>query len=88
MFLRISTKVEGEEGEEELDIFSPMTTNPNEEPNIVSILMREGVRRRGVTRPSSASSPPPTRNIVTTEPTREMQLKNHVVTTPIETMVE
>ena len=64
-----------------------MTTNPNEEPNFVSILMREGVRRRGVTRTNSASQQPPTRNIVTQEPTREMQLKNHVVTTPIETMV-
>ena len=27
---RVSTKVEGEEGEEELDIFSPLTTNPRQ----------------------------------------------------------
>ena len=79
--------MEGEEEDEELDIFTPMTNNPNEEPNFVSILMREGVRRRGVTRVSSAGSGHvATRNVVTTEPTREMQLRNHVVTTPIETM--
>ena len=86
-YLRISTKVEGESEEDELDIFSPMTTDPSEEPNVVSLLMREGVRRRGVVRQSgSASLSPPTRNIVTEEPSRELQLRNHVLTSPIETM--
>ena len=80
--------MEGEQEGEELDIFSPVTSDPHEEPNFVSILMREGVRRRGVTRAGSGSSGHVvTRgNIVTTEPTREMQLRNHVVTTPLETM--
>ena len=42
--------MEGEEEDQELDIFTPVTTNPAEEPNTVALLMREGVRRRGVTR--------------------------------------
>ena len=81
--------MEGEQEEDgELDIFTPVTSNPNEEPNHVSILMREGVRRRGVTRAGSASSSHVnTRNIVTTEHvSRDLQLRNHVVTTPVETM--
>ena len=88
LYFRISTKVEGESEEDELDIFSPMTTDPSEEPNVVSLLMREGVRRRGVGRQtgSAASQSPPSRNIVTLEPSRELQLRNHVVTSPIETM--
>ena len=79
--------MEGESEEDELDIFSPMTTDPSEEPNVVSLLMREGVRRRGVGRQSgSATQAPPSRNIVTEEPSRELQLRNHVLTSPIETM--
>ena len=80
--------MEGESEEDELDIFSPMTTDPSEEPNVVSLLMREGVRRRGVGRQtgSGASQSPPSRNIVTQEPSRELQLRNHVLTSPIETM--
>ena len=57
--------MEGESEDDELDIFSPMTTDPSEEPNVVSLLMREGVRRRGVVRQSgSASQTPPSRNTV------------------------
>ena len=79
--------MEGENEEVELDIFSPLTTDPSEEPNVVSLLMREGVRRRGVVRQSgSAPQSPPSRNIVTEEPSRELQLRNHVLTSPIETM--
>ena len=85
--LRISTKVEGENEEEELDVFTQMTTDPGEEPNVVSLMMREGVRRRGVSRVSSASHEKMiSRNIVTSEPSREVQLRNHVVTSPMETM--
>jgi len=84
---KISTKVEGEEGDAEIDVFSPLTTNPREEPNQVSMMMREGVRRRGVTRAGSAPPPePPSRNLVTEEPSREQQLRTRVITTPIETM--
>ena len=51
IIVRISTRVEGEEeADQELDIFTPVTSNPAEEPNTVALLMREGVRRRGVTR--------------------------------------
>ena len=87
IIVRISTRVEGEEeADQELDIFTPMTTDPGEEPNFVSILMREGVRRRGGVRAGSASSQMTSRHIVTSEPSREMQLRNHVVTTPCERM--
>ena len=37
---RVSTKVEGEEGEEELDIFSPLTTNPRQCSAVQCILVQ------------------------------------------------
>ena len=49
--------MEGESEEDELDIFSPMTTDPSEEPNVVSLLMGEGVRRRGVVRQTGSAAP-------------------------------
>ena len=95
--------MEGEDGDAEIDVFSPLTTNPRfnllphskhslmslggaklgvtdyeggcdidhddddnddnvdprEEPNLVSLMMREGVRRRGVSRAGSAPPPSP-----------------------------
>ena len=33
--------------------------DPREEPNLVSLMMREGVRRRGVSRAGSAPPPSP-----------------------------
>jgi hypothetical protein len=44
---RVSTRVEGEAGEEEdASHWSPVTTDPREEPSVVALLMREGARRR------------------------------------------
>ena len=80
--------MEGEDEEEELDVFTQLTTDPGEEPNVVSLLMREGVRRRGVVRQAGSASFDQriSRNIVTSEPSREMQLRTHVVTSPMERM--
>ena len=86
---KIFTRVEGEADEEDNEAEENVTTNPEEEPSFLSLMMREGMRRRGAAmRPvSSAPASIPTRNIVTHEPTRELQLKNHIISTPIQTMV-
>ena len=67
-----------------------MTTNPDEEPNYVSLLMADGLRRRQVNSglgPVHDKSTIPTQNIVSYAPSRENQLKNHTLNTIGQSMV-
>lgn len=70
-----------------------MTSNPEEEPNYVSLLMADGLRRRNNAGSSTTLGPVhdkstiPTQNVVNYAPTRENQLKQHTLNNVAQTMV-
>jgi hypothetical protein len=68
-----------------------MTTNPDEEPNFVSLLMADGLRRRNVASlglgPVHDKSSVPTQNVVTYAPSRENQLRLHTMNNVGQAMV-
>ena len=77
-----------------------MTTDPDEEPNFVSLLMADGLRRRNTgsggggssqntiqSGPAHDKSTVPTQNIVNYVPTRENQLKLHSLNNVAQVMV-
>ena len=70
-----------------------MTTNLEEEPNYVTLLMADGLRRRNVASGSGSVGPVhdrstiPSQNIVNYAPTRENQLKLHTMNNMGQAMV-
>ena len=70
-----------------------LTTNPDEEPNYVSLLMADGLRRRNVGSSAAQIGPVhdkttiPTQNVVNYAPTRENQLKLHTLNNVGQAMV-
>ena len=70
-----------------------LTTNPDKEPNYVSLLMADGLQRRNVGSSAAQIGPVhdkttiPTQNVVNYAPTRENQLKLHTLNNVGQAMV-
>ena len=65
-----------------------MTTKQDEEPNFLSLLMADGLRRRNVASgPAHDKSNIPTQNVVSYAPSRETQLRLHTLNNTGQAMV-